>query len=299
LEGIRSDGGPPGALPARLLGRARVFLDAIKFEHTLFALPFAYMGVVLADRSPAATDILWITVAMAGARTVAMGANRIIDRYQDAANPRTATRPIPAGRMSAREMTLFTAIAAAVFFGAAAQLNSLALALALPVLAVLVSYPYLKRYSWLCHFYLGFADGIAPAGGWVGVTGSLDWPPVLLLVAVAVWVAGFDLIYACQDVDFDRRTGVHSVPADFSIATALNLSSLLHVVMMACLVAVGFVESLGPLYWAGLVVVAGLAAYEHGLVRPDDLSRMNAAFFNMNSYIAITMLLATLAGVYV
>lgn len=276
----------------------RVFLDAIKFEHTIFALPFAYIGMILADDSPPWTDVVWITVAMAAARTVAMGSNRIIDREQDAANPRTAMRALPAGLMTSREMALFTAVAAAAFFFAAAMLNTLALALAAPALFVLVTYPYAKRFTWLAHWYLGFADGIAPAAGWIAVTGSLDVTPVILLVAVSVWVTGFDLIYACQDVEFDRREGLHSIPARFDVATSLRLSSLMHVVMVAALAAVGVIEELGALYWVGLAIAGALLVYEHRLVKPNDLSRLDQAFFDMNGYIAVTVFVFTLGGLY-
>ena len=211
-------------------GKIRLLLDSIRFEHTVFALPFAYLGMILAsDGLPTLAPFLWITVAMASARTLAMSANRIIDRRLDAQNPRTAARPLPAGRIRLWEMTAMSVVSLGVFLLAAAMLNTLALALAPVAAVVVVGYSYTKRFTWTSHFVLGWADGIAPAGGWIAVTGSLTWEPVLMAFAVATWIGGFDILYACQDRDFDLQRGLHSIPQKFGIPAALMWAKGMHV----------------------------------------------------------------------
>lgn len=279
--------------------RILLVLDAIKFEHTVFALPFAYIGMVLAAGGVFTWwQVLWITVAMAGARTLAMATNRVIDRHLDAMNPRTSARALPTGRIAPRDMALLAAVGMAALVVAAAQLNDLCLKL-LPIAAVvLVGYNYTKRFTWASHFVLGFADGMAPVGGWIAITGSLDMAAALLGFAVMFWIGGFDMIYACQDIAFDRRQGLYSIPAQFGVTAGLWASAASHVLTVALLAAVGLLLGLGIWYWVGLAITAGLLIYEHSLVRPDDLSRLDVAFFNMNGYIAVTMFVFALAAVY-
>lgn len=278
------------------MGRAAALLDNIKFAHTVFALPFAYMGMVLAGGGlPTWDQFLWISLAMASARTLAMSANRLIDSEIDARNARTANRPLPQGRVSRGEVMALTLAMLLVFLVAAAALNRLTLLLAPLALVFLVGYSYTKRFTWASHWVLGITDGAAAAGGWIAVTGRLDAPAWLLWFAVAVWIAGFDLIYACQDVDFDRREGLQSVPARFGIDAALQVARLCHVFTVLALVALGLMLGLGPLYWAGVLVAAALLVREHTLVRPDDLSRLGVAFFNVNGYVSVIVFAATLA----
>ncbi len=286
-----------------MLSRTRTFLEMIKFEHTVFALPFAYLGMVLAAGGwPGWWKFGWITVAMAAARTAAMSLNRLIDRHIDARNPRTAGRPIQAGRISPAA-TAAGALASMVVLGVAAwMLNPVAFLLWPGALAFLVGYSYTKRFTWLSHFILGFTDGLAPAGAWVAVTGSFwklsDLPGWLLLAALTFWIGGFDLIYACQDVDFDRREGLHSVPARFGVATALRLARVCHALTVALLAGVGLWFHLGWPYWAGLAVTIALFVWEHSLVRPGDLSKLDLAFFNVNGYISLTVCAATVLALW-
>ncbi len=280
--------------------RLRLLLDSIKFEHSIFALPFAYLGMVLAARGfPSWEQILWITVAMVGARTLAMATNRIVDAHYDALNPRTAHRAIPRGLLSRVEMGALAAAGLVALFFAAWKLNPLCLQLAPLAVVVLVGYSWTKRFTWLSHAVLGFADGMAPAGGWIAVTGSVELPAVLLGLAVLFWIGGFDLIYACQDVDFDRQVRLHSVPARFGIAAALWASAAAHALTVGLLAWTGVVLGLGWLYWAGLAAAAVLLAYEHYLVRPDDLSKLSVAFFNVNGYVAVIVFVFTVGGIYV
>jgi len=279
----------------------------IKFEHTVFALPFAYLGMLLGAWGwppvksgwPTWDQVFWITVAMAAARTAAMSFNRYIDRQMDAHNPRTAGRDIPAGRIKATTVLFFGLISLAVLLGAAWILNPLAFSLALPAMVFLVGYSYAKRFTWLCHWILGATDGLAAAGGWIAVTGSIDPPAWVLWFAVTVWIAGFDLIYACQDVDFDRAHGVHAVPARFGIAASLRLAQVMHILTVAALIIAGLMMGLGWPYWLGVAAVTGLLIYEHTLISPSDLSKLGFAFFNINGYIAVTIFVATLIAVWV
>lgn len=280
-------------------GKLGILLDNIKFEHTIFALPFAYLGMILAARGlPTWHQFIWITIAMASARTLAMSLNRLIDRELDARNPRTLNRPLPRGLISAR--AVFTmALASFVLFEIAAwQLNWLCFVLSPFALIFLVGYHYTKRFTWLCHWILGFTDGIAAAGGWIAVRASFDLPALLLWFAVTVWIAGFDLIYACQDVDVDRREGLYSVPARLGIATALTLARINHALTVLALALVGVIAQLGVVFWLGLGVVAILLAYENAIVKPDDLSRLNIAFFNVNGYISVIVFVSALLGIY-
>ena len=283
--------------------RLRVFFDLVKFEHTVFALPFAYLGMVLAAGGwPGWGKFIWITVAMVAARTLAMSANRLVDRELDARNPRTMNRPLPRGLISSQAVAVYAGISLAVLTVAAWQLDPLCLLLLPGALVFLLGYHYTKRFTWLSHWILGFTDGLAALGAWVAVRGSLltwaDLPVWLLLFAVTFWIGGFDLIYACQDVDVDRREGLHSVPADFSVARALLLARMCHVLTVALLAGAGLTMSLGWPFWVGLVTIAAMLVYEHSLVSPQDLSRLDLAFFNMNGYISITVFAATLLSLW-
>lgn len=287
-----------------MLTKTRDFLELIKFEHTLFALPFAYLGMVLAAGGwPTWREVLWITVAMAAARTLAMGTNRLADRVIDARNPRTADRPLPSGRISARTAWVGTLAAAAVLLVAAWQLGPAPLKLLPVALVFLIGYAFAKRFTLLSHYILGFTDGLAPVGAWVAVRGSLftpsDLPAWLLLAAVTFWIGGFDLIYACQDAEFDRACGLHAIPARFGVVRALQLSTLSHIVSLGILTALGWLQGLGWPYAVGLVVVAGLLIAEHRLVSPEDLSQLNVAFFHVNSAISVTLFVSVLLAVTV
>lgn len=288
--------GATAAQPSKL----RILLENIKFEHTIFALPFAYLGMVLARQSlPTLWEFIWVTLAMVGARTAAMSLNRYIDREFDARNPRTAMRPIPAGLLSPRSVLLMALAGLALLLISAAALNPLCLALSPIAVLALTLYSYTKRWTWLCHLALGFTDAIAPAGGWLAVRPEFTPAMLLLAAAVGVWIAGFDIIYACQDVDFDRRTGLYSIPARFGIPVALRLSSLLHMLMVVLLIGVGLLLGLSWLYYVGVGATAALLVYEHKLVPPDDLSRLDIAFFNVNSYIAGVLFIFTLASLLI
>jgi 4-hydroxybenzoate polyprenyltransferase len=279
------------------LAPVRHFLDAIKFEHTVFALPFAYVAMALAARGwPGARVVVWVTLAMVGARTLAMTVNRLADRWIDAANPRTRSRHLPAGLLTPRAMLAAAVAAGALLLVSAWMLNPLCLALSPLAVLFLVGYSYTKRFTWLSHWVLGFTDGIAAAGGWIAVREAFEPPALVLWFALTVWIAGFDLIYACQDVAVDRAQGLHSVPARFGIAAALRAAQACHALTVAAFVALGWLTGLGPLYWVGVVAVAGLFVYEHSLVSPTDLSRLDMAFFNVNGYIAVILLAAVLGG---
>jgi 4-hydroxybenzoate polyprenyltransferase len=275
----------------------RHFLDAIKFEHTVFALPFAYVAMVLAaDGWPGWPVVLWVTLAMAGARTLAMSVNRLADRLSDAANPRTAKRHLPTGLLAPWHMLLAAVVSGALLALSGWMLNPLCLKLAPWAALFLIGYSYTKRFTWASHWILGFTDGIAGAGGWIAVRGAFDPPAFVLWFALTVWIAGFDLIYACQDVDFDRRAGLHSFPARFGVAAALRAAQVCHLLTVAAFALLGLMTGLGFFYWVGIVVVAGLFIYEHSLVSPDDLSRLDVAFFNVNGYIALIVFAAVLGG---
>jgi 4-hydroxybenzoate polyprenyltransferase len=277
----------------------RHVLEAIKFEHTVFALPFAFIAMLLAaDGWPGSSTVAWITAAMVGARTCAMAANRVIDRVIDAQNPRTAGRHLPRGLLRVADLRALAVAGAVLMFVAAWMLNPLCLALAPLALVFLVGYAYTKRFTWVSHWILGFTDGIAAAGGWIAVRGRFEAPALILWFALTVWIAGFDLIYACQDVEFDRRHGLHSVPARFGVPAALALARLNHALTAAALALLGVVAGLGLLYWIGWLAVVALFVYEHSLVTPKDLSRLDVAFFNVNGYIAVLVFVAVLAGLW-
>jgi 4-hydroxybenzoate polyprenyltransferase len=263
-------------------------LEMIKWEHSIFALPFALCGAMLAAGGlPTAAQLGWIVLCMVSVRSAAMAFNRVADAQIDAANPRTATRAIPAGTLSLKFVGVFVVASCAVFVAAAAQLNQLTLYLSPVVLAVVLLYSYTKRFTRWSHLVLGFALGMAPAAAWIGVRGSLDARIVVLTAAVTFWVGGFDVLYACQDTDFDRAHGLNSVPQAFGVRRALNFSRALHVIMLALLAALVPLFGLGKLAMVGVLAVAVLLAYEHSLVSAGDLSKLNAAFFTMNGVIAL------------
>jgi 4-hydroxybenzoate polyprenyltransferase len=259
----------------------------IKWEHSIFALPFALCGAMLAASGlPTAHQLLWIVIAMLAARSAAMAFNRLADAAIDAANPRTSTRALPAGYLSPAFVTTFVIVSCAIFILAAAQLNRLALWLSPITLAVLLLYSYTKRFTRWSHLVLGFALGIAPAAAWIAVRGSLDPRILILTAAVTFWVAGFDILYACQDFDFDRHAGLHSIPRHLGIPRALWIARAFHIIMLLLLIALIPAFALGKFAAAGVVAVALLLAYEHSLVSPRDLSKLNAAFFTMNGVIS-------------
>ncbi|HEY6186785.1 MAG TPA: UbiA-like polyprenyltransferase [Pyrinomonadaceae bacterium] len=275
----------------------RTTLEMIKIEHTLFALPFAFLGAVLAARGlPTIEQIFWITLAMVGARSTAMAFNRIADSEYDARNPRTSSRAIPAGALSVGFAWAFTIVSAGLFILAAAMLNRLALMLAPVALASVLLYSYTKRWTMLSHLVLGWCLSIAPAGAWIAVRGALDSPvPLLLSLVVLLWTAGFDVLYACQDYEFDRAAGLHSIPEKLGIRRALWISRLFHADAFVTLVALYLVTHLGPLALLGVVATGALLVYQHTLVRADDLRRLNAAFFTTNAFVSV-ILFATFGG---
>ncbi|HEY4346098.1 MAG TPA: UbiA-like polyprenyltransferase [Gaiellaceae bacterium] len=280
------------------MSKTRLFARLIKVEHTIFALPFAYVGAFLAvDGVPSGHDLLWITVAMAGARSLAMALNRLIDAGIDAANPRTAGREIPSGALTLAAVTAFCFASLAIFLLAVWQLDPIVRWLwPIPVVAFVV-YPYLKRFTWLCHLWLGAVDGLAPVGGWVAIRGDLPWQAWALGGAVAAWVAGFDLFYSLFDIEIDRAQGLHSWSTRFGERGAFTGARALHVATVGLLIAAGVGLSVTWWYWTGVAVVAGLLAYEHSLVRPNDLKRLDAAFFTMNGVISVAFFAFVLADV--
>ena len=275
---------------------ARRFVSLVKLEHTVFALPYAYTGAILAlGEVPSARQVFWITVAMVGARSLAMALNRLIDAAIDARNPRTARREIPAGLLSRADVIAFAVASLIVFLVAVWQLAPITRWLWPIPVAGFVIYPYLKRVTWLCHPFLGAVDGLAPVGGWVAVTNHVDPTSFLLGGAVALWIGGFDIIYATMDIEIDRRQGLHSIPSDFGVATALRVTRVFHLASVLLLIWLGIALGLGPLYYLGVAVVAALLAYENSIVSADDLSRVDMAFLTMNGVIALVFLAGVLA----
>jgi len=286
------------------MSKIRLFLEMIKFEHTIFALPYAYIGMVMASfyqdgTWPGWGTFIWVTLAMVGARSAAMGLNRVIDAKIDAKNPRTATREIPRGAIKNGEAWLFIALSFVLLGVSAWMLNPLCFQLMPLAVAVLVLYPYCKRFTWACHLVLGLADAFAPLGGWIAVTGRFDTPALLLAVAVGVWIAAFDIIYACQDVEFDRKHGLHSIPSRFGIANGLRLSRMMHIATVVLFALVPLYVDLGILYWIGVAAVAGLLWYEHRIISPNDMSKIDIAFFTVNSYVASVAFVFTFADIAV
>jgi 4-hydroxybenzoate polyprenyltransferase len=274
------------------------FASLVKLEHTLFALPFAYVGALLAvDGVPSGRDLLWITVAMVGARSLAMGLNRLIDARIDARNPRTAGRELPSGRLSRSQVVTFCAASLAIFLVAVFQLDPLVRWLWPIPVAGFVIYPYLKRRTWLTHLWLGAVDGLAPVGAWAAITGTLPWEAWALGAAVACWIAGFDVFYSLLDLEVDRREGLHSLATRFGVRGAFAGARALHLATVALLAVAGLGLPVGALYWLGVAGVAALLAYEHTLIRPGDFRRLDLAFFTMNGIISVGFCAFVLADV--
>jgi len=275
--------------------RIRIVLEMIKFEHSVFALPFALVGALLAARAggslPSWRQVLWIVVAMVGARSAAMTMNRIADLEFDRRNPRTSNRALPSGELTPGFAWTFTIIASALLVFAAWQLNPLALELSPVALAILFFYSYTKRFTAWSHFVLGLCLGMSPAAAWIAIRGSLDWRMLILCAAVTLWVGGFDVLYACQDIEFDKAAGLYSIPKKFGIARSLLIARAMHMLMIGLLAWLAWSFHLAWPAWAGIAVVAGLLGYEHSLVKPNDLSKINAAFFTVNGYISLLFLL--------
>jgi 4-hydroxybenzoate polyprenyltransferase len=281
-----------------LIRYPRLFASLVKVEHTVFALPFAYIGALLAvDGVPRAHDLFWITVAMVGARSLAMALNRLIDAGIDARNPRTASRELPRGVLQPWQVLLFSLASLSLFLIAVYQLAPLVRWLWPIPVAAFVVYPYLKRWSWVSHFWLGAVDGLAPLGAWAAITNGLPWEAWALGGAVAFWVAGFDLLYALFDLGVDRAQGLHSLPARFGVGATFAGARLCHAATVACLVAAGLGLPVGALYWIGVAAVAGLLLYEHSLVSPRDRRRLDMAFFTMNGVISVTLFAFVLGDV--
>ena len=291
--------------------KAVLFLRMIKFSHSVFALPFAFTGAMLASAGvpeksatfwdiagfPPAEKLFWITAAMIGARSGAMGLNRIIDRKIDAANPRTAGRELPSGKIRVLDAAIFTSVALSLLIFAAYRLNPLCFKLSPLAILVLFLYSFTKRFTWMAHFVLGIAIAAAPLGAWIAVRGILDKEILPLSLAVVFWLAGFDVLYALQDIEFDRGYGLHSIPQRFGIKGSLVLSKLFHFIAWLLLAATGVIFGLNIIYWIGMIVIAGLLIYEHSLVKAEDLSSLDMAFFNMNGYISIAILLFTMVAI--
>lgn len=283
-----------------MLKKVKIILEMIKFEHTVFALPFAFTGMVLAAHGvPSWRTIFWITVAMVGARSAAMGFNRWADREIDAENPRTKDRALPKGLITSGQVLAFITVSSVVFFLAAYNLNSLSFVLSPIALAVVFFYSYTKRFTFLSHAFLGLAISLAPIGAWIAVTGKIETPALVLGLAVLFWLIGFDILYALQDIDFDRRAGLYSVPQRFGIRRSLWISRLSHLVTILLLSALYFMLALDWLYLCGVAIALGLLVYEHTLVRENDLSRLDMAFFNMNGYLSVTVFVFTLLDVMI
>jgi len=287
-----------------MIRKIRIILEMIKFEHTIFALPFAFMGallgaIVMEKRLPEWSEIGWILLAMIGARSAAMGLNRVIDRAIDKRNPRTANRAIPAGLLGVSEVWLFIIVSFAVLIFAASRLSPICMQLMPIAVFLLVLYSYTKRFTWLCHVVLGLTIGLAPLGAWVAVTGTLDSSAWVLYIAVVFWLAGFDIIYACQDFEFDRNNRVHSIPARFGLRGALWISRGFHTITAASFILLFWMTPLSWIYLIGAVVSAVVLFYEHRLVKPNDISRVQTAFFTMNSVLSIVMFSCTLLDLVV
>jgi 4-hydroxybenzoate polyprenyltransferase len=282
-----------------MMSRLRTYASFVRVGHSVFALPFALAGAVLAARHAPLTwtKVAWIFVAMVGARSAAMGFNRLADARTDALNPRTAGRELPTGRMSRREAVVFVLVSSAVFVGAASQLNVACLLLSPVALAIVFWYSLAKRFTTWTQLFLGLAMAVAPVGGWLAVGGGAGWEPWLLALAIGTWVGGFDILYACQDLDFDRSHRLHSIPARFGVRASLGISRAMHVATIAFLFALALVAPLGPLYFAGVLIVAGLLAYEQSLVSADDLSQVKRAF-DLNGYVGILYLVVLMVSLY-
>ncbi|MEK5644078.1 4-hydroxybenzoate octaprenyltransferase [Paenibacillus rhizosphaerae] len=281
-----------------------IFLEMIKIEHTLFALPFAFMGAILGSvvvngHLPSWAQIGWVLLAMFGARSAAFGLNRMIDQVIDKKNPRTANRAIPAGLLKSAEVILFTVVCFLLLLWAAYELSPLALKLLPIAVFFLVIYSYTKRFTWLCHIVLGLTIALAPLGGWVAVTNEIDWPSIVLYVSVAFWTAGFDIIYAIQDIDFDRKEGLYSIPARFGVRKSLLIARYFHFITAIGFVILFFTTELSWWYFGGMLIAYIILFYEHFILSPNDMSKLQVAFFTMNSVLSILVFVFTLIDLVV
>lgn len=279
--------------------KIRIFLEMIKIEHTLFALPFAFMGAILGSMVvngtfPTWMQIMWVLLAMVGARSAAFGLNRMIDQAIDGKNPRTAMRAIPAGLLKNGEVVIFIIVSFILLFWASSNLNVLSMQLLPIAVFMLVLYSYTKRFTWLCHVVLGMTIGLAPLGGWVAVTGSMDWTAIVLYVTIVFWTAGFDIIYACQDLEFDQDEGLHSIPSRFGLIKSLNIAKFFHIITAIGFFALLLMTDLSWWYGAGMLITYGILFYEHYIVSPNDMSRVQTAFFTMNSVLSLVVFTFTL-----
>ncbi len=288
----------PNSVFSAVLGRVPLYLSSIRVWESLYALPFCYIGMILAaDGWPGWSDFIWITVAMTGVRTLGMSANRLIHRKEDIANPRTAGRHLPRGLLKPWDIILMMLVGTGVFFYAASQLNTLTLILAPVAAGYVVLYSFTKYYTWACHFFLGWALAISPSAAWIAVTGRMDPEPALISFAVAMWAGGFDVIYGCADYDFDREYGVNSVPRRFGIRRALLTARTMHLLSSAALLAVGFWLDLAFYYFIGWAIATALLAMENSLLKADDLSKLRSPLFQYNSTISIILLVFTTLAV--
>ena len=277
---------------------ARRFVSLVKFEHTVFALPFAYVGMILAvGGAPSFSLLFWITLAMVGARSLAMALNRLIDHEIDARNPRTAGRELPRGLLSPGQVAVFAVAALVVFLIAVWQLDPIVRWLWPIPVALFVVYPYTKRFTWMCHFVLGASIGLSPLAAWLAAGSAFALAPVLISIAVALWVGGFDVLYGTADIEIDRAQGLESIPCRFGVARALTVTRIAHLAAIALLAWAGISLDLGPIYFLDLAVVAALLGYENAIVHPDDLSRLNTAFFTLNGVISVVFLVGVVADV--
>lgn len=276
-----------------------MFLSAIRFQESVFALPFAYTAMILAAEGlPTIFQFCWISVAMVAARTVGMASNRVIDRHIDAQNPRNASRHIPSGKITARDMVILTVVSLGIFIYSAYSLNLLAFLLSPLAAAYLVLYPYTKRFTWLSNILLGWALAIAPAAAWIGVKGELSWEPVILSLGVALWAGSFDILYHTQDHDFHRKAGLHSVASRFGINIAFRMAKVMDALAVTALLLVGIMLELSWPYFVGVILAAALLVYRHSLISPSDLSRMGVAFMRINAYVSITIMVGTLISMF-
>jgi len=275
-----------------------LILEMVKFEHTIFALPFAFMGAFLAaDGVPSLRQVFWILVAMVGARNSAMAFNRIVDAEIDAKNPRTANRAIPTGMIKKSEAWIFIVASALLFFLAAFMLNRLAFILSFPTMALILLYSYTKRLTSLSHLILGFADALAPIGGWIAIRGDLTWPPIVLGLGVTFWIGGFDILYSCLDYEFDQKEGLFSIPRVFGMVWGLRISTLFHILAALFFFLTGILAHLGSIYLVGCLLTSIFLIYEHLLVKPNDLSKMNLAFFTLNGYVSVILSVTMIADI--
>jgi 4-hydroxybenzoate polyprenyltransferase len=287
-----------------LLKKAKIFLEMIKIEHTLFALPFAFMGallgsVIISQHLPGWGKIGWIILAMVGARSAAMGLNRVIDKVFDARNPRTSARAIPAGLISSKEAIIFIILSFVLLYVATVNLSALSMKLLPIAVFFLVFYSYTKRFTWACHIFLGLTIGLAPLGGWVAITNDISIPALIFYIAISFWTAGFDVIYACQDTEFDRKEGLHSIPQRFGVAKALLIARWFHTVTAVGLLTLFYLTDLSWFYLIGIIIANGLLFYEHRIVTPANLSRLNTAFFTLNSTLSSVVFIFTLVDLLV